>query len=529
MKLFLGRIYKAIPVCIIIAGFLLRFYPALTLRFREDELFTFDLSNRQSFVQQIIWPIDDRPPLYYLLTNLLMRLGTSELYLRLPGLLASSFSLIVIYLFFVRKDRTMALITTFLMSLSIFLINLSWQFRDYGYLILLTTFTSIVLYNLLNEILESRLPTLRTFIQFGLIASIGCMTNYLYLPFITSIYMIIGIMTYISKSKYSKRTLLNLTISIAPAYILSSMYLLRQTSIFIKTTEWIPWPNITSYYALIAATYGFTTYYWEFLARDLFMEQQFFYILLPIIGSIMLLFFSLRREKNTLYTYSLVCFFVFITYIILIHIISTALHTSLFLPRTFTPAVIMAIISIGSLLTITLKTVILREHRTLVSLICTLMYACVFLNNYTDFFEIGTFWKPNPDKTVNELLLFLDKNVAVGDQIIFFPIHYNSLYLPYFRRQKQFQSYLQLLEYIQNISTPSTNLKKVPQLPYESRIFFISNPLIFDPETEHYSEIYKKHNSDIYSSLKKFCSTDPKEQFSNSAFSIQVCQYQLPL
>lgn len=516
-----------LPAMILLAGVVLRIYPTLTIPFWEDELHTYHFStNETTYLQQLLKPQDDRPPLLYFFTKILVKFGSSEFFLRFPGFFASCLALYIAYIYVKKKHEISGLILLFLMTFSLFLIDQAWQFRDYGFLTLVTALTLICLYTIIEKLSKNEQLLRRDLVNIGLIAIIGTMTNYIYIPFIFSIGISLSILLVFLKYSRPIYTILSLIAALSPSIFLSGIYLIRQTEIIMRTTYFIQHPTFTSFVALGSYTYGLISNFTDFPVRELILEQQYFYSAFAVIGGILILYITLwNHKKSPLYIFSLCCYSIFFFYILSIQGISYILHRSLFLPKTFTPAVIAAIFSISTLVGLFIETCIVRSYRSSVLAILGLLYLCIFTNLYTSFYKIGTFKGDQPIRDTNNFLNFIKTETSQNDQFVFLPMYYADIYPSYFWRHTKFHEQLSLSKYVQHsVDAKSIDITP-PTMKENGRIFFIINPKIFNPEYKMFDASFVTYTKTIYMRAQRFCADTPSDAFANELFIIRMCMY----
>jgi len=513
-----SRLFFVLSGLILALGMSLRVYPAVSHRFWEDELFTYRLSTVYSTIwQQLLTPADDRPPLYYMFTRALITLNDSEFFLRLPSLVASLLSLVILYGLFVRTHPTMAYFALLLPAFSLFFIDLSWQFRDYGLLLACTSVVIVALWRLIQELTGQKKGTKYTLFLLGIGSLAGAMINYLYLAFLASV----GIcLVFCLFGRLRMRTLMALICTLGLPFLVSGIYLLRQTGIIIKTTTWIPAPDFFSYAALVGHAAGLTDYMHHSVNPNLYKEQQYVYIFLFVITMITLLALSSWRKRlSHLYLFSLLGIGVFIINVAGIAVISGVLHTNLFLPRTFTPAILFFLMGIAGLVSQFIDSFILKEKRLIILAIMTLFVFTTSIHLYSQYYAVGSFIHRQPNRT-DEFLQFMELHIKPGDQIAFFPYHYQDIFFPYFWRDRSSDDYATLITALM-----SGNDSQLREFPAHTMLYIVQDDLIFTPGTQHYSSGYTSRNEELHEKVLGYCGTNkPEEVFKNEDFTVESCE-----
>lgn len=170
---------------IIFIGFLLRLILALRQELWTDEVFYFTIARANSLLDLILqqhW-LKDHPQFYLILIHFLSKISTSPLFLRLPTLLASFFSHILVFLI-VKEVLNLkaALIATFIYAFSHFYLALDWQATPYG---LETTFIFLSIYSFVKMLF-----TKRWLIGFVIANVLGFYTDYAFIWYFGSLWMV---------------------------------------------------------------------------------------------------------------------------------------------------------------------------------------------------------------------------------------------------------------------------------------------------------------------------------------------------
>lgn len=208
---------KTISIQMILFGFLmflgmgLRIYVFTQHEFSFDERFSYFFATRFSYAGHFIHPPDNRPPLYYSLIKTLTFLSSDPYILRLPSLLFSCLTLLVIYKTFSKLNPAVGKISTILAAFHPVLINISWQARDYSLLAFLSALTLYYCFESINRIRQNQLPSVAQQIILFCSSLLGLLTSYLYYPFVLALFFTIVFVLLIAKKqilwekKYSEK------------------------------------------------------------------------------------------------------------------------------------------------------------------------------------------------------------------------------------------------------------------------------------------------------------------------------------
>ncbi len=502
-----------IDILIIAGGILARFYPLLTRRFIGDELWTYRFATMYpSYWLHFISPIDDRPPLYYFFTHAQAALATHEAALRFPSGLASIAAFLIPYFFFRSKNRTAATAILLLLSFSLLLIDLSWIFRDYGLIMLATSCILVVAYRCLEQAAARRHPW-NLYVLLGLLGLIGSMINYLLLPFLLSIVCASAVLAPGLGLKSRMKTGGMILLALLPAFLACGGYLyFQQVETIINTTHWIPWPTLPSVSLLIIQTAGISGFLGERIPDGRTVD----YVIrsVAVIGLIGGMFMTVRMRKHSmLQSFSMMCFLVFVVNVMIIYILSLQLDRSLFLPRTFTPAVITFLFGLGIVSARFIETVITPSLQKSILGICAFLYFLSFATFYVR-------WYSQPDFT-QQMLTTVETVWKSGDQIFFFPVHDQFLYLPYFWRNRASSSYNDLALHVISRHTQDVAPTAHPALAVPFQIIFVVERDFQQRTLKNTDSL--SFNRDVYADTTEYCAGSPKEIFADDAFFVYVC------
>lgn len=128
------KITKIFVVVLFGIALFLRIKPAILRPIVFDEAYTVVFLTKFDRLIDLIKADPSVPPLHYLLIKFLMLFSSQMFFLRLPSLIFSGLSLIIIYQWLKKYSQKVALSTLLLLSFSSLLINYSWQAYVYAQL-----------------------------------------------------------------------------------------------------------------------------------------------------------------------------------------------------------------------------------------------------------------------------------------------------------------------------------------------------------------------------------------------------------
>lgn len=510
---------------ILCIAFIARLYPYITKPFWEDELYTYNFAtNVTGIVQQFLHPIDDRPPLLYLFISELIKMNTSEWFLRLPGLIASVAAVVVLYLAFRKTDRRFALVLLFLSSISLFQIELSWQLRDYSYLILITALGIYQLHAIHTRMTLNEKPRLLHGVTLGVICLLGVLTNHIFTPFFISLIAAFWVVWFIKFKLQSLAAIRLMALSLLFPLIVSGAYLRLQSATVNMTTSWIPYPTPLSYYALNAAFIGLTNEFSEFYDRDPIIEQHYMFINLAIAA---ILLFSLvvvyRRstDRSQLTAWLPISLLTYAGNLVLMEAASRIVGRSLFIPRSYTPLAVLMVIPLAYCVVKVPEAIITKAYQgAFMVLICVLLFlSSLYL--YSNLYEVFTFYSPEPN-TTNQMLTAINSRYAKGDQIVVVPFHFQDSLIKYFWRNE----HPRINDILQSALLEGDEKKRTALLVQASgkrNIFIIVKQLFFLESNTHYSEEQRRAASDILKKVNLLCLSPEIQLVSNKEWAVMMC------
>ncbi len=246
-----------------------RLYFALKLNYWFDELWAYYFANypRYSFRNHIIAPLDDRPPIHYLLLKLMSGVSTHSLWLRLPSVLAGIALLIGIIRYAWKKSIAWAVVAAILGVNFYMFVRMSTQARDYGLMIYIAWLQVSMVLAWLDEKQAKSIFSWQFWCDvacWSLVSLLGLGLNYAYIPFFGSVVVssvLVGIARcYRHRVQWKSLWLWAATVLLGsiPALLMIRYYLFvsNQMQYLIQTTNWINDPNVHDVIKLLITLFG---------------------------------------------------------------------------------------------------------------------------------------------------------------------------------------------------------------------------------------------------------------------------------
>ncbi|MFZ2025049.1 MAG: hypothetical protein WAV51_02105 [Microgenomates group bacterium] len=437
---FAAHAFSIALVGIFIIGLVLRLWPAYTRQFWEDELATYAFATSPySWIEQLIRPADDRPPLFYLIIRLFTKFTQNEFLLRLPGILLSWFSVFITYKAIRRYSKKAAWFVTFILLFSLVRIEYSWQLRDYSILMVPTSLMLYFFTRFIEKLLGKGVMSKKDVYGLTISAFIGCMINYIFIIFTISLFSWIFI--FVCRHWYTKKERVNwrfLAWSLGlqlPLVGTLLYYLSSQTQTIQETCGWIPKVSTYSYFLINAVFLGFSNNMYDLYSSDTALLRD--NVILTVIILVFFIFciYLLEKKKIAINSVIKVLFYSGI-YVYVIGYIGTILCShmlgvNMFLIRTFLRIGNMFLISFGIGVYIACKGIVKKKYISMSMLFASFMYFCVFIIMYFDWFTPSLFdFKTGiPErpgmKMVNDVW-------EPGDHVIYLPLYFEVLYPLYY-------------------------------------------------------------------------------------------------
>jgi hypothetical protein len=522
-----------LPCLIIFIGFVLRLYPLFVIPFQEDELYTYNFVTKSySYIQHLVAPLDDRPPLFYIFIKLLSQFSLSREYLRLPEVLLSTFSLVFLYISFRRIDRLGAIILLFLSSFSLFQIHLSWQLRDYAVQIFVTSLLVYVLTRVIQKQIHQEKIVFKHIFILSILSLIGCLLNYIFIPFVIAIFGVCIFFVIVFPMRHKNMMVLSYAIPLISSVLLSGIYLIIQYNTIRITTEWITKPNFLSYFVLLGESVGYIRD-WDALGMiSLFFAQDYFYIGLGIVVFLVIQFYLVyvdyKYNKNARISNIYIPIFVLtaVLDVLGIEIGARILGRNLFLIRTFTPAICVFLIGFSLLISNLIHTTIKTKYTVVITVSCMILYLIAFSNMYSRLYKIGIFYHVDEDPT----LVMIQKVMSLyqeGDQLFIIPIHLQNSYLNYYFRNSPEHQYSLLESTITNNIFQYEKIRLKLSIYDKKKIIFITNTEWMNKDATEEQKALNYKFWEYRDTAKKFCLTEPVEIMKNEIYSVSTCPLSL--
>jgi len=279
-------------IILFIIGFILRIKPILTRPVIFDEAFTITYLIKYQKIIDIVHNDPSVPPLHYILIKLLSNFSTKIFWLRLPSLIYSMTSLLIIYKWIKSYSKKAAIYTLIFLTFSNFQITYSWQAYVYGQLFF---FSLISLYSFYKCFYENNAKT-ENLIVFVISSLASWFTHYGYAWTLAGIAFIICYTLIQSKFKLEKNikktTYAFLVIIIG--LILYSPIFLNKFWYAIKIVSWIPNINFFSFGKALLKLFGLDSHF-----DDEILDNKTVYFIFTLLYLFLYrVYFSLRNNLN---------------------------------------------------------------------------------------------------------------------------------------------------------------------------------------------------------------------------------------
>lgn len=511
-----------------VVGLYLRLGPVIHRDLWEDELFSIDFASRPySVISQLLYPLDDRPPLFYLFVRFLLGVSRETVVLRLPSLLASLSCILLAFKIFAEKSRVLALIVAAVFTFSPFAVEYGWQLRDYGVLLFISLLSMYLFSQLANRWWAD--PDARPYpLLFGLVLTnlVGCGLNYIYLCFVFSLLVMGSLMMIVLGSRKLLRPLLLLWISHLAILVLWLPYLFRQKQLIQKTTTWIPQVSIQGIEGFVAALAGFRFTLDEINQMvGVWPWQEALAAIALIVVGLTLIFLKRRTVSKELQWYVWVGIGTVVLNLLLIIAISWGLGRSLFLPRTFLPAAVVFSCSWGIILYEELK--LLRRLSLggilLTALIVALWSGSYWMSYFDRYPSLMFESRFERFQTFRPVVYAIRQNLSSDLHVVLLPVHFQSIFLSaYFAEDKlslsRLAAELDQLERDRQLDAP-ISLKRKGQ-----KIILVRLKNYIDPSLNYYSSSYLESNNRIEAKVRELCGGEMEYLGETPEFVVERCE-----
>jgi len=532
-------------ILMLIGGFILRMYPLLTKNYLQDEMATLAFSQADyPLFNHLIYPLDDRPWLYYLFVKILYAIYPNTLFLRFVSLLVGLTSVIVAYIAIKKINTNLALATVFMLRFSLSRMDYSWQIRDMSLLLLLTSFLLLFGISLLQNVIKTGTWKRKQTIFITLSIAIGCLTNYIFIIFSISYVLFLGVSLYYLTKNFQTvlRFFFCITIQSLPLIALLTWYLFGQSDIsdIVISNRWIPNATLFTFLSINSTLLGLTAYFDEFYepTQDVFNQVLALNIGMGLffVGTSIAFFkkkFAHISPLVPIYFFGGV-FIYFFTYILVVFL-SHILQVNMILHRTFIRSGTVFIFSFTIGAYMLLKTIIKQKYQqaTMISLVAA--YLLLFSVHFISYYQIHNI-NTIRFTAKGDVVDVIERYYESGDQIVFFPIHYQFLYIPfYYHNNPKYKlssklAYLKMREYnlenpilrkklsLYSGDTPNTN-------KFNGKILFIEERTIFSGAPQGLPDENISQNTFLYQEIQKYCVEDPIWIDESANFIIRTCWF----
>ena len=527
------------------AGLLFRLYPLLTKSYIQDEMSTLAFAQADyPIISHFIYPLDDRPWFFYLFIKFLYTIDPNPLFLRVISMCTGLLSIYVAYHALSKINKNLALLTVFMLFFSLSRIDYSWQIRDMNFLLLLTSFLLLTGVSLLTQVMKKRnwKQIQITYLTIPII--IGCLTNYIFMVFSIAYILFLGTSIFYLTKNFRKtlRFFLQISLQLLPLVCVLCWYLFGQadTADIQASTRWIPQATPFTFLSINATLLGITAYFNEFYQPtfDTFNE-----VLALNIG--MTLFFVttglfIIKKKFTHITPLLQIFFFggifiyFFTYLLVVGI-SHALNIQLILHRTFIRSGTLFLVSFIVGIYLWIMNGVKHKYRQRIVVSLLLAYILLFFVNFISYYQISNVKKIRFTQQ-GDVIEAIEKYYQLGDQIIFFPIHYQFLYIPFYYKHNSKYLFSSKLAYqkMQQFNLEDSILRNTLSqysgtVPYDNRyngkILFVEERTIFSDTPQGLPDKYIDRNEVLYNEIKTYCVNDPIWIDESANYIIRACWF----
>ena len=536
---------KILFLCMLCAGLAFRLYPLLTESYIQDEMSTLAFARADyPLISHFIYPLDDRPWFFYLFIKVLYEIYPNPLFLRVVSMCIGLLSICITYHALGKINKNLALLTAFMLFLSLSRIDYSWQIRDMSLLLLTTSFLLLTGISLLKNIVKKGNWKQIQITYLVIPITIGCLTNYIFIVFSMAYLLFLGTSIFYLTKKLSKvlHFFLQISLQLLPLVGVLCWYLFGQmdTADILASNRWIPQATPFTYLSINATLLGLTAYFNEFYqpTSDTFNE-----VLALNIG--MALFFIVTsvfiiKKKFTHITSLLQIFFFggiciyFFTYL-LVFGISSALHMHIILHRTFIRSGTLFLLSFMVGIYLWLMNGVKRKYQRYIIVSLLLTYTLLFFVNFVSYYQIHDI-KTTRFTQQGDVIEAIERYYQLGDQIVFFPIHYQFLYIPFYYQHNSKYMFSSKLAYqkMQQFNLEDPVLRNALSqysgtLPYDTqfdgKILFVEERTIFSDTPQGLPDKNINQNKSFYQEIKTYCVDEPIRIDESANYIIRACWF----
>lgn len=496
--------------------------------FWEDELWSVHLARVIPDLRtQLMFPINDRPPLHFLIVRAFLMISDNYLWLRSLSLMSGIIMLIWLWKLFWKKSQFWSACVVLATCFSPFMIQFSWELPGYSLLMLVGTAMLALAIEWQDQILKTGWQEFKFsfswLVRWFFWSCLGLLTNYAFLPFWVSFWFAV----WVSQASFIKgfwsrafKALMTQFLVILPILSLCAYYLLAGQYIGIEqTTAWIAKPNLTAVLILISGLLGQTNFLVSNFSNFISLNQ-----LLDVYRGLglglFLIFFGVIWLKKHQTNFSSIQFFILkitgITLILNIGLIcfqSATLPASVFLPRYFVSLAVLSAVSIGTLMSVWLEQI--KENQKiiwlwLVALVIIGFGIKDFLTQYGIYLE-----EPLLETPYRTMIKSLITSYRPGDQILFINQEHQTIFMSYYFNSDRYSQAGLLEKYLVN--------EKISPLPAGAKLWvtYRDNKNHNLAENAHAIRLINEFGPN--NGVKTICQNQPQQAFINDFFIIMTC------
>jgi hypothetical protein len=205
-----------------------------------------------------------------------------------------------------------------------------------------------------------------------------------------------------------------------------------------------------------------------------------------------------------------------------IGIASRILAHELFVPRAFTPAQVIFLASVGSLVGLALGKSVRTTYMREICIVGAIVYMSVCWNIYFDLYAVIKTESFKIDGR-DEMMTAARTNYSYGDQVIFDPLYLRDSYLHYLWRNEKDKNYdILATALLKKEFTPQT-IRQIFAHSHNPKIVFITDVRLFDPSK---NDIFSANLPLYLTHLKEaqsLCLDEPTERLHNDVYIVSVC------
>lgn len=521
------RNFWLILLWVIIIG--ARLWVMTTHYFWEDELWSLYFGTTpKSFVHMIVYPPDDRPPLYHMFVRAIMDLRMPVYWLRLTSLAAGVLTIWILVQRVQKVFPKLGNLVVLTAGTSLILIDASWQFREYAFLGLVAAIQVSYWLEWFQGAEQKHFPSNHWWRLWAILSVCGVGLSYVYLPFWGAVCLSwFGLLCWwCEKSKISEVEFLKQSWALfwtsLPVGLMSAVYLYAaQWKKIEATTLWIPKPSLSSVTSLLSTLTMWNNYIWEY--RTVSLGEQQHLVLLAVFWVIclgMTQWWLWRQRQFFLWWFNWWGLSVAVLNIGVTVGMSYFFDMAVFLPRFFTPLAVISAVMWAIELWV-LDHVWRRTLKPFARMLGLMAYALVFWGFLTKTFQLGPL-TPRQNFSLPQLTQTITELYKPGDQLVFLPDHYQDIMPLYYFPADKFPG-AQNFYYYQEQLTHSSSLS--PSHPWSKhQLFIVVANLLINPNSNFYEPGgYESYSMNLLRRYLSYCETKPKEPIFGNEYSFYRC------